>query len=388
MAELMSKRPGRGVRPTRLPAGHGSGVRSGAGSVARTAVSLAQLRAMRGAARAPGGGGTYTVDARRQAVIFTGAGARGSTGPVDIGPVDAQPTSSGPRDGPGSRAAQAAARAAHRPWQRPVWPARGAGHVGPGRHPRRPCRGQRRHGFGRHRRGSWCEGRGSRQRCAQVDPGRGSRAAGPSGRPDRQHPGRRGAPSRCLRAAASRQANPSRQAQPRPSTVRPRPQARSSPAPCCQATQRRGPGPAHPGGHSVPRHTLRARDRPGSGPPVTVVTADAATPWRADPGGGSRGDAARAAPRRGHTNHAGAGRERCVRHRRRVGSHDSRLGRRPRRARCLARRRRPSRRLPRDNRCIPQLPSPRETRSRRPGSLRTPGPRRPSWPTSRARRVR
>ena len=102
MAQLMSKRPGRGASPTRLPTQHSSGLRTSAGSVARTAVSLAQLKATRGAARAPGGGGTYNVDARRQAVIFTGAGARGSNGPVDIGPVDAQPTPAGPGAGPGS----------------------------------------------------------------------------------------------------------------------------------------------------------------------------------------------------------------------------------------------------------------------------------------------
>ena len=53
MAQLMSKRPGRGASPTRLPTQHGSGLRTSAGSVARTAVSLAQLKAMRGAARAP-----------------------------------------------------------------------------------------------------------------------------------------------------------------------------------------------------------------------------------------------------------------------------------------------------------------------------------------------
>ena len=96
-AALLSKRPGRG--PTRLPAQSSGGLRSTAGSVTRSAVSLAHLKAMRGATGAPAAGPAM-VDARRQAVIFAGAGPAGSNGPVDIGPVSVQPNT---RDGPGPR---------------------------------------------------------------------------------------------------------------------------------------------------------------------------------------------------------------------------------------------------------------------------------------------
>ena len=101
MAEWMAKRPGQGVRPTRLPAQqHGPGLGSTAAGVARSAVSLAQLRAMRASARNTGN--TYNLDARRQAVIVAGhPGGGGGGGPVDIGPVDTGPPPSGPGGRPG-----------------------------------------------------------------------------------------------------------------------------------------------------------------------------------------------------------------------------------------------------------------------------------------------
>ncbi|MGB8384659.1 MAG: integral membrane sensor protein, partial [Dermatophilaceae bacterium] len=101
MAEWMAKRPGQGVRPTRLPAQqHGPGLGSTAAGVARSAVSLAQLRAMR--ARARNTGNTYNLDARRQAVIVEGhPGGGGGGGPVDIGPVDTGPPPTGPGHRPG-----------------------------------------------------------------------------------------------------------------------------------------------------------------------------------------------------------------------------------------------------------------------------------------------
>ena len=95
LAELLSKRPGTGVKPTRLPGPQTSGLGSMASGVARSAISLAQLRAMR--KTAANTGGIYNLDARRQAVIF-GGGTGGGSGP---GPVDGGEYSVVPPPGPG-----------------------------------------------------------------------------------------------------------------------------------------------------------------------------------------------------------------------------------------------------------------------------------------------
>lgn len=94
LAELLSKRPGAGVKPTRLPAPQTSGLGSMVSSVARSAISLAQLRAMR--RTAANTGGIYNLDARRQAVIFAGG-----QGPIDGGDYTVVPGPGGPRGGGG-----------------------------------------------------------------------------------------------------------------------------------------------------------------------------------------------------------------------------------------------------------------------------------------------
>lgn len=104
LAELLSKRPGAGVKPTRLPGRQTSGLGSMAGSVARSAVSLAQLRAMR--RTASNTGGIYNLDARRQAVIFAGGQGPGGQGPIDGGDYTVVPGPGGPRGGPGGRGPQ------------------------------------------------------------------------------------------------------------------------------------------------------------------------------------------------------------------------------------------------------------------------------------------
>lgn len=94
LAEWMSQRPGTGVRATRLPERPGSGLGSAAGSVVRTATSLAQLRASRAVLkRAPGA--TYHIDARRQAA-FIGVPGQPGDGPD----LPFYPSETGP--GPGS----------------------------------------------------------------------------------------------------------------------------------------------------------------------------------------------------------------------------------------------------------------------------------------------
>lgn len=99
LAELLSKRPGAGVQPTRLPGPQTSGLGSMASGVARSATSLAQLRAMR--KTATNTGGIYNMDARRQAVIFAGGQGPGGQGPIDGGEYTVAPGSGGPRGGGG-----------------------------------------------------------------------------------------------------------------------------------------------------------------------------------------------------------------------------------------------------------------------------------------------
>lgn len=99
LAEQLSKRPGAGVKPTRLPGPQTSGLGSMASSVARSAISLAQLRAMR--KTATNTGGIYNLDARRQAVIFAGGQGFGGQGPIDGGEYTVVPGSGGPRSGGG-----------------------------------------------------------------------------------------------------------------------------------------------------------------------------------------------------------------------------------------------------------------------------------------------
>jgi len=98
MAELLSKRPGPGVKPTRLPGPQTSGLGSMASSVARSAISLAQLRAMR--KTAANTGGIYNLDARRQTAIFAGGQGPGGQGPVDGGEYTVVP-GPGPGGPPG-----------------------------------------------------------------------------------------------------------------------------------------------------------------------------------------------------------------------------------------------------------------------------------------------
>ncbi len=99
LAELLSKRPGAGVKPTRLPGPQTSGLGSMASSVARSAISLAQLRAMR--KTATNTGGIYNLDARRQAVIFAGGQGPNGPGPIDGGEYTVVPGPGGPRGGGG-----------------------------------------------------------------------------------------------------------------------------------------------------------------------------------------------------------------------------------------------------------------------------------------------
>ena len=100
LAELLAKRPGAGVKPTTLPSPQSSGLGSMAGTVARSAVSVAQLRAMR--KTADNTGGIYNLDARRQAVIFAGGRPPTPPGPLkDVGELKVVPPEPGPGPAPG-----------------------------------------------------------------------------------------------------------------------------------------------------------------------------------------------------------------------------------------------------------------------------------------------
>lgn len=104
MAELLTKRPGTGVKPTRLPSQQGlGGIGSTVGNVARTAINLAQLRAAR--RTAANTGNIYNLDARRQAVLFGGGHQPPGAGPIDGGEWTVVPPDpgAGPRGGGGPR---------------------------------------------------------------------------------------------------------------------------------------------------------------------------------------------------------------------------------------------------------------------------------------------